>query len=836
MSHKVTIFPDPRTVAWDPTDPGDKLDPEKHLFPTADLFEALKDTYSTRAMMGTWYINHPTFTSKEISFRVDKRAFKDPKWRQAVRFTALALDLDEPNHSTPSDDWYEDHIATAGAVGALLYTTSHGARLLWTLPEELGVEEFEEVHQKVHQYIRYLCPLGWDKSAMGLTRLYGLPHVRRDSGPYVSKFFWPNGSKSIDLDLFKIGMYAEAMDFSPEESDVPLRKPIRYQREAGEGERNNFLFRKACFYWSKGFGEEEVLAKLREHNAMDVTPPVEDDELEAVWQSAISYEGGPKEPPPAPPVPSIMSLEALMSLDDGAAEEVTESPTGDAIAQKVAVTVSEQRASGDTVEEHDAPLPDASGVTIALRTKSKLIGNGDKKSPIAFADGTYWKYSPKLGVWKELSETLVRAKIMDWWHGHDALNQKGATYPLTLGSGKVSDVMSCLETLVRVDSGEEFFSSRKPGVTFANGFVDETGELQEYSPDQRSRFRLSIDYCPNAAEPKLLTETLLGGCWKEMPDKDDMIQLFRECLGMSLVGKAPSLQKAFFLYGPGENGKSQVLDVVAGLFPEEVQCSISPQMLSEQYYVAQLPGKRLNLQAEVPKKAFTDSTGFKAAVDGSVMTGRHPAGRPFQVISEAAFWFASNHLPPTPDNSHGFWRRWQLFPFSRPIPKAEQVKDLGRRILEEEGHLIASWAISSVPGVLARGDYISVRSSNDLKSRWRGNVEPMSLFFTEEFLSEGEYKIHIPRTDLYRKYAVHADMSGLKVLSKADMYEHVREHYGARETKRSKWFFEIDLRHLVTDDVVEAAYEKYRARATAGDEVVLDIHQFVAKEGLNYGS
>lgn len=219
--------------------------------------------------------------------------------------------------------------------------------------------------------------------------------------------------------------------------------------------------------------------------------------------------------------------------------------------------------------------------------------------------------------------------------------------------------------------------------------------------------------------PTLLVNILLGGCWEGHPDRDELVQLFRECLGVSLMGLAPVLQRPFLLYGSGSNGKSQVMDVVSGLFPLYERCSIAPNQLEEALHVARLLGKKLNVQRGLTESSFSCARGFKVAVTGSVLTGWLPYQGSFNFKPQTSFWFENSCLPPIKDISRAFFRRWVLFPFQRQIPKSEQIKDLGKRIVAEERDEAIAWAVQSVPDALRRGDYIIPSSCTELVRQWQ---------------------------------------------------------------------------------------------------------------------
>ena len=74
------------------------------------------------------------------------------------------------------------------------------------------------------------------------------------------------------------------------------------------------------------------------------------------------------------------------------------------------------------------------------------------------------------------------------------------------------------------------------------------------------------------------------------------------------------------------------------------------------------------------------------------MTARHLYGRDFQFSPTATFWLATNHKPPVRDDSHGFWRRIRLIPFTETFDGSARDEHLEARLLAEAPGILR-WAV-----------------------------------------------------------------------------------------------------------------------------------------------
>lgn len=308
-------------------------------------------------------------------------------------------------------------------------------------------------------------------------------------------------------------------------------------------------------------------------------------------------------------------------------------------------------------------------------------------------EGSHWTTINKLEIWKMIAEEF----------GELAAAKKASDH-----NGIISVLKSILPNrLCTVES---------PGVNFTNGYLTRSLDLLNHQPEHGMRYCLDYAYRPELAGKCPMFFNYLESIWGHHPDYKDKVQAIREAMAATLFGVAPRFQRAFMLSGVAGSGKSVLLEVIQGLVHKDVRCTIKPEDWAEDYSLAMLNGKLLNITGETDDKKKISGAVFKTIVAGEPMTARTIYKEPFEFKSKCAHFFAGNYLPKTSDISNGFNRRWLMFSFDQPLAVKDKIVEYGRLIVESEIEAIVAWAIESYPGLEKRGDYTIPASHYDLLS------------------------------------------------------------------------------------------------------------------------
>lgn len=226
---------------------------------------------------------------------------------------------------------------------------------------------------------------------------------------------------------------------------------------------------------------------------------------------------------------------------------------------------------------------------------------------------------------------------------------------------------------------------------FANGVVElETGKLRKARPQD-----LVMGYCPSEYDPKAEAPR-----WKQFLDEvfsSSQVRVFvQKAAGLSVSGSIAE-QKAIMCYGSGENGKSTFLTaLLSALGPFALQAPrdllTSEAKFRHPAEIADLRGIRM-LVVQEPEVGSTFRTAlFKELTGEEVIRARQMYGRWFSFRNQATIWISTNHRPSTKDQTHAFWRRIAILPFSGTVdPEKRDLRLLDKLKAEAAG--ILRWAV-----------------------------------------------------------------------------------------------------------------------------------------------
>jgi len=280
---------------------------------------------------------------------------------------------------------------------------------------------------------------------------------------------------------------------------------------------------------------------------------------------------------------------------------------------------------------------------------------------------------------------------------------------------------------------EKFFDRSTPGICFRNGFLDiadRSLDLREHSPKNRATFAVDADWNPGALCPAW--DTILDDVFRGDEDKSTKIQLLQEFAGAALGGVATQYAKALILLGGGSNGKSTILQVIGGLFPDAVKMAQTPHdwvSQSAAYNLVSLSRASINLAPEVSDKTVGRAEVIKAVVAGDPITARPIREMPFSFQPRTAHFFAMNELFQSRDNSEGFWRRFLILKFNRNFAQdattTRTVESLVAEVLEQKAGVYA-WALRGLQRLIDQGHYTHPDSSRQELTTWQEDCDPVA--------------------------------------------------------------------------------------------------------------
>jgi len=281
---------------------------------------------------------------------------------------------------------------------------------------------------------------------------------------------------------------------------------------------------------------------------------------------------------------------------------------------------------------------------------------------------------------------LAAADIQD-----PQLQQKIAKHAISSrAAGKLTAMLSLAKTEKPIADAGEDWDSDPWLLGVPNGTIDlKTGQLRPGKPEDRVTMRAGVAFDPEAKCPRFerfLREIYAG--------QEELVDFVFRYAGYSLTG-ITNEQFLTMHHGQGANGKSTLFKVLAKVLGEYGH--VMPFSALEDWSstrvpteVAALLGKRLVLASEVNEGVKLNEGRVKSLTGCDPISARHLYEKGFTFEPVAKFWLGVNHKPKISDDSHGFWRRVALLPYSVKFEEGKNAQD----DLEEQ--LNAEW-----PGILA---------------------------------------------------------------------------------------------------------------------------------------
>jgi len=346
---------------------------------------------------------------------------------------------------------------------------------------------------------------------------------------------------------------------------------------------------------------------------------------------------------------------------------------------------------------------------------------------------------------------------------------------------RASDYRAVAEHAISLAADDAFFTDAPNGLACSSGFyqiINDDISLVPLAPEHRQRVMLNFTpvEMPTPMLDSFMNQTFHS---ENEGEEEQQCLLMQEIAGAIMLGILHKFQIAILFYDPfGRAGKGTLENILRKLVPPEFVSAISPFKWHQDYHVATLAGKRLNVVGELPENEPMPAAAFKSVIGGDLVTGRHPTHRPITFSNEAAHIFMSNHLITTKDQSEAFFARWKIveFPNSRLRLGLPLDKDLAQRIIDSELPGIAYWALEGAARLLSNGKLSASTAHDRLMAKWRRCTNTLEEFIHEEceLILDCTYR----RSEFYRDYADWCSENGRKAFSKGRVKELLAHNIG----------------------------------------------------------
>lgn len=570
---------------------------------------------------------------------------------------------------------------------------------------------------------------------------------------------------ALDCARFIFGCPAEEILWHEGEITIDcIVKP--QERGIPQGQRNSTMSHFAGRVL-KRYGNTEKAHQIFMEEAAKCNPPLEDEELAAIWQSACRFaEKIQQQEGYVPPEDynDEFCRETLKPADysDIGQAKVLAKEYGVELRYTAATDYirfcgqywieSKQQAVGAAEEFLDLQLADAKDEV--QRTKEALMGAGVAEDDI-MAGG------------KALEKKIGSGQTDAYLAYLSALAYKA----FVMKRRDMKYVVSALQ-------------AAKPMLEISvsdldrDGFLLNTPDGTYYLPDglEGRRDHSPEDYITKitAAGPGEQGKALWLDALDTIFCKDHtLIDYVQQIVGMAAIGRV-YMESLIIAYGEGRNGKStfwnavaRVLGTYSGNMSADtltVGCkrNVKPEL-------AEAKGKRLIIAAELEEGMRLNTSVVKQMCSTDEIFAEKKYKDPFSFTPSHTLVLYTNHLPRVGANDPGTWRRLIVIPFNARIEGSGDVKNYADFLVSEASPAIMAWIIEGAKMAISRNFHIPVPACvEDAIKSYREDNDWLGHFLNDCCETDKTYKAK--SGELYQEYRSYCVRTGEYTRSTADFY------------------------------------------------------------------
>ncbi len=498
---------------------------------------------------------------------------------------------------------------------------------------------------------------------------------------------------------YRLDDFNHLPDVAPDHASRSASNGTSDERKIPEGARHTELVRASGSMRHFGIGKEIIHEALARMNAEQCIPPLEDDE---VYRIADSANWKPE------PSPAIRKSKAT---------------------------------NGAHPDEKPAVDPETGEIVAARRLTD--YGNAER---LVDLHGEDLRFCHPFGKWlswdrtrwqiDSTAEVMRRAKLTARHIYQEAADAADPATAKELAKHAIrSESDARLRAMISLAESE-------PGVpvmpdqldadpwlfNVESGTVDlKNDSLRAHDRADRITKRANVAYDPTATCPTF--EVFLA---KVLPS-EPVRRFVQRAIGYSLTGDTRE-DVIFIAFGPGSNGKTTFMQTMQALMGDYAMQTPTETLMVKRGEgipndVARLKGARLVAAAEAEQGKRLAESLIKQLTGGDRISARFLHAEWFDFDPTFKIWLSTNHKPVIRGTDLGIWRRIRLIPFTVTIPQHERDEALAEKLLAELPGIL-NWALAGCRDWLQNGLGLpqevqeatkSYREEMDILGTWLGD-------------------------------------------------------------------------------------------------------------------
>ncbi|MDE1547747.1 phage/plasmid primase, P4 family [Fundicoccus sp. Sow4_H7] len=596
----------------------------------------------------------------------------------------VVLDLDN-DHSDNSEDWIEMsdfttyfQDVTCYLVASRNHQKSKGSlsarprfHVYFPIEEVYDAQDYKQLKESIVDYFPY-----FDRNALDSARMiFGV------ANPEIVHCA---GNQKVCSFIRQVPSFET---WNHEQSLIP------------EGSRNSTMSHYAGRLLIRLGNTKEAREQFNQ-KALDCSPPLSEEELNKIWQSALNFgERVSQDPNYIPPDQFNVTYQYKPTdySDVGQASVLAEhfshqlcySPSTDFLVYNGSYwDESKSQAVGVVKELTNKQLEEAGNKINEYR--QLLENNGGMQLLTSMSK-------------KKAQEAMTKDQAVVMRNLEDALAYED--FVLRRRDNRyIQSALNVVRHLVEIEQGEldqgEFLLNT-PSYT-----IDlKTGEILAHRPEDLITKQTLVDVSDKGKKHWL---DALNTFFQEDQELIDYVQ---KIVGLAAIGKV-YVEALIIAYGDGRNGKSTFWNVIAkvlGSYSGNLSADslTMKQQGNVKYELAEAKGKRLLISAELQEGMRLNTSVVKKLCSTDEIFAEKKFKDPFSYTPSHTLVLYTNHLPKVGALDEGTWRRLIVIPFEAKIEGNSDIKNYADFLYQEAGEAILAWVVEGAQKVIAEDYKIS---------------------------------------------------------------------------------------------------------------------------------
>jgi len=305
-----------------------------------------------------------------------------------------------------------------------------------------------------------------------------------------------------------------------------------------------------------------------------------------------------------------------------------------------------------------------------------------------------------------------------------------------------NEILNKIKRMTKIDK-EELDNVDSNFICLNNGIYDlKNNKLINHSPQYKFLAKIKTNFVKNSECPNILK------LFEQLISEKTLIDL-QEVIGYCLY-RSNSFKKAFIIEGPGDSGKTTVLNLLTTLIGvENISTSSLQYLCDNKNGTATLYGKMANFYDDLDVNEVKNAGLLKMITGNAYIPAEKKYMDQFTFKNKATLCFTCNKIPKTANPDITYYKRYILILFHNIIPVEEQIRDIELTLMDELPGLL-KWSIEGLKRLINNNKFSYNWSPEQVQEYMQASCSSIGKF-AQECLEE-DITGYMDRPTLFKNY------------------------------------------------------------------------------------